>query len=196
MAISNSNSEKLTDEELAALYLADENEQALLALFGRYRALAKSRANRFCNTFCEAEDLEQEAMLGVYGAVLSYKSEKASFATFARICIDRRLISCVRARCGTGKIPEELMCEYNDELKTYSEDSNNPEELLARADEYALLSETLKKQLSSLEYSVITELLGGLSYQEIAKKLSVSAKSVDNAVQRIRKKLKKQNCGG
>ena len=196
MAISNSNSEKLTDEELAALYLADENEQALLALFGRYRALAKSRANRFCNTFCEAEDLEQEAMLGVYGAVLSYKSEKASFATFARICIDRRLISCVRARCGAGKIPEELICEYNDELKTYSEDSNNPEELLARADEYALLSETLKKQLSALEYSVITELLGGLSYQEIAKKLGVSAKSVDNAVQRIRKKLKNQNRGG
>lgn len=182
--------ENSTDEELVMLYRTDNNEQALLTVIKRYKPLAKQRAAFYCGNKNETDDFFQEALLGIYFAVLSFVPNRSAFSTFARLCIDRRLLSLLRSKYKSGKVPSELTVEYDDSVNTYGGE-NNPENLLADADGYNLLLDRLAEILSPFELAVLPHLLDGMSYRETANLLNVSVKSVDNAVQRIRRKIKK-----
>lgn len=186
----NSSAANLTDDELISLYKKDCNEQALLAIISRYSSLVRNRALHYCGSVSEAEDYIQEALIALFCAVEAYDGNSSAFATFARVCIDRRLLSVLRTKYAAGKIPSELTVEYDDEFDTdFTE--NDPQNMLAATEGYKALLTKLKAVLSPFEKSVLLQLLNGLSYSETAEKLSTTVKSVDNAVQRVRKKFKK-----
>ena len=180
------------DNELISLYLSDENREALSILLSKYKPLIVSRINYFGFKKDEAEDIMQECMLGLFTALSSYNPQKSSFNTFARVCIDRMLISILRSKNALKSIPDGAFVSLDENLPQ-GIDSNisSPETIFERMDSFHTLNSKVKKVLSGLEYNVLLNVFGGLSYSEIAKALGVSVKSVDNAVQRIRKKVNK-----
>lgn len=180
------------DNELISLYLSDENREALSILLSKYNPIIVSRINYFGFNKDESEDIMQECMLGIFTALPSYNPQKSSFNTFARVCIDRMLISILRSKNALKSIPEGAFVSLDESLPQ-GIDSNisSPETIFERMDSFHTLNSKVKKVLSGLEYNVLLNVFGGLSYSEIAKALGVSVKSVDNAVQRIRKKVNK-----
>lgn len=166
----------------------------------RYNRLVRVCARPFFLAGGDSEDLIQEGMLGLLSAIRSFQPEKAaSFRTFAEICIKSRLISAVRAAASGKHTPLNSYISF----ETPSFDGNadflslmaaglpqkNPEDLLIGREELQEHLDTAKGQLSGFEANVLSYYLEGLSYQEIAAQVKRSPKSVDNAVQRIRRKL-------
>jgi RNA polymerase sporulation-specific sigma factor len=136
----------------------------------------------------EIEDVVQESLFALYSAVKNYDSEKASFATFANVCIKRSVISHLRKSNAKKVIPAELISDVNEaDLPLFE----SPESLLIEKENFDTLQNNIKLELSDMEYNILQHFLTGKSYSDIAKILNVTEKSVDNALSRIRKKLKK-----
>ncbi len=189
----------LPDEVLCAT-AASGDRFAEEVLVMRYNRLVRICARPFFLAGGDSEDLIQEGMLGLLSAIRSFQPEKAaSFRTFAEICIKSRLISAVRAASSGKHTPLNSYISF----ETPSLDGNadflspmitglpqkNPEDMLIRREELQEHLDTAKGQLSGFEANVLGYFLEGLSYQEIAAQVKRSPKSVDNAVQRIRRKL-------
>ena len=180
----------MTDFELLMLYKADDNGEALMLLFSRYQPLIQNRIRHFNFFGNDLEDLCQECMIGLYSAIMSYEPSKASFSTFARLCIDRMLISELRRRNRANVIPDDALVRFDGEQEMFlAEAGVDPQIIFERLDSFENLKDKVKGMLSKMEYTVLFYAVSGMSYKEIADKLSVSLKSVDNAIQRIRKKL-------
>lgn len=165
------------------------NYDALLCLLVRYIPLVKSRCGFFLKNKAEFEDFYQEGMVGLFYAVRSFKEDATAFPAFAKVCIDRALISYLRSMQKKSTIPAENLLPLEEQW-AYVSDDHDPQEVLIAKEDVKKLNSKLKTKLSELEYSIISHYLNGESYQIISQRLSIPEKSVDNALQRIRRKLK------
>ncbi len=187
------------DEELLS-YIREQNEEANELMFKKYKPLIKNIAQkhyRYNNRGLELSDLIQEGMIALSYAIVSYKSDKdASFYTYAKTCIERRIISIMvgTTRLKNKYLNESLPIESDNEkvdlLNFISDDSFNPLTLILDYEKEQEVYELAKKILTTLEFQVFELKLSGFDYKEIADILEVDSKIVDNALQRIRKKLK------
>ena len=186
----------LSDEELQAL-AADREPGAEEALAERYVRLVRACARPFFLNGGDSEDLTQEGMLGLLYAIREFDVEKgASFKTYAETCIRSRIQSAIRSASRKKHAPLNDGLPLDDE--TLSDESQSPcaryyqrspeEQVLARETEKEFIT-AYSRLLSKLEQQVLGLYLQGLSYHEMASVLERDAKAVDNAVQRIRKKL-------
>ena len=180
------NNNKLTDDEVVSL-INGGNYELLSVIINRYLPyIIKTAKQNLPET--EVEDAVQEATFALYSAVKNYDSKKSSFYTFAITCIKRSVISQIRKSACKKNIPDGLVSSIEDvELA----DLNSPEKILIEKENYKAFTNNIKLELSSMEYRVLQLFLAGESYCEIAKLLNLTEKSVDNALARIRKKLKK-----
>jgi len=164
------------------------DESAFELLLDICMPMIRQETARFRPSAVDADDLLQEASLGLLSAAKAYRTDGgASFLTFARVCVRRRLLNALRS-VPEVEIPHESPMELSNgetEEQVFSPDRF----VLEKEEELALLSR-LKGVLSELEYRVLILHMSSYSYGEIAQTLQVPAKSIDNAIQRIRRKLK------
>lgn len=180
------------DEDLLRLVEAP-NRETVAVLLQKYTPLVKAQAALFKSSGIECEDLVQEGMIGLAAAIKSYNPSISSFPTFARLCINRAMIAAVRKISHKRVIPKDLFINsLHSEAEVDSKGSNedNPENLFFARNDYLNFKQEAKFKLSDMEYNVLCYHISGYSYKEISERLSLSAKSVDNAIQRIRCKLK------
>ena len=178
-------------DEGLVLAAAEGKTAAVDAILKKYIPLVGSRASVFTAGGLEFDDLFQEGMIGLYSAIRSYNAELGvPFAAFARLCIDRMLVAVLRSTSIKRRIPSDRITGLDDSgsAAQYAED---PESLVIARDDFNRFQQKVVSELSRLEYEVLTGFLSGLNYREIAARLGVTEKAVDNAMQRIRRKLKK-----
>lgn len=179
--------ENYTDNQLVEL-INNGEYRYLQLLINRYMPYIISTASRYNAGGLDTEDFIQEGILAIFSAVKSYDAEKASFKTFVCLCINRAMSSALMRVVGNAKhIPEGLISSI-DELELA--DMSDPESILIEKENYDQLERVIKEESSDFEYKVLCEFLGGKSYSDIADSLGVSEKSVDNALRRIRSKIK------
>ncbi len=179
-----------TDEELAAA-AKGQNEAALTALLSRYLPVVKARVSGYAGGELEPEDLAQEGMIGLLNAVARYDEKRgASFHTFALLCIDRAVISVVRASLAARQIPSSTRVPLADEALA-DETGDDPEAIVTNRDALEQLLRRLPRELSPLERRVFFLYLGGCDYDAIAARLQISTKAVDNALCRVRGKIRR-----
>ena len=179
-----------SDEDLLALCVEDPNAEEVL--ISRYTRMVRSCARTLFLTGGDHEDLVQEGMIGLLHAVRSFHPDSGTpFAAYAVVCIRHKLISAVRAAAAEKHAP------LNDSvpIQSFSFDDTvhgsikaDPESILIGREGFNEFMHALRKCLSRFEDQVLSLYLDGMSYRHIAQKLNSTEKSVDNAVQRIRKK--------
>lgn len=191
-----------TDEELTEI-AKNGDKEALEYLLKKYKELVDMKVGKFFIIGAEREDIVQEGMIGLYKAVKSYNHEKeSSFKSFANMCIERQLITAIK----TSNRQKHIPLNSSISLNANAYDDNNNEELLDKLDmqvledpldtitkkEYYKTIETkIDEHLSDFEKKVLRRYARGESYVSIAERLAAPVKSVDNAIQRIRKKANK-----
>lgn len=180
-----------TDAELVQLF-SEGDELAFTLLTKRYFGLIRSIASNYRVSGLDADDLAQEGLLGFLGAAKTFKSDGgASFKTYASICVDRRICYLLRR---SDTLKSKAMNDYvsvDDERFVDIQGGADPQDLYIGKEFIDLLRREIKACLSAKEYDVFMLYLAGERYDAIALQLAMSRKSVDNAMQRIRKKLKK-----
>ncbi|MEQ2455121.1 sigma-70 family RNA polymerase sigma factor [Flavonifractor hominis] len=191
--------QQLMDEQLChAVALGDRTAEEVLVL--RYNRTVRMCARPYFLAGGDSEDLIQEGMVGLLAAIREYDPSKAaSFRTYAEVCIKNRLISAIKAAARDKHTPLNNSVSFETPLFSGSGDSypystpgqqtEDPEEILLSREAFRERMDALKGQLSGFEANVLRLYLNGLSYSEIAAEVNKSPKSVDNAVQRIRRKL-------
>lgn len=182
-----------SDEQLWKL-ATDGDISAEEQLIERYSKLVRVCARPFFLAGGDSEDLIQEGMIGLLSAIRQYDPERdASFKTYADHCIRNRLLTAIKTASRYKHIPLNEYVSFEspqfDEAQNYTSYLRDPEELLITRERVNEITSDSRGFLSKFELSVLDLYLKGLSYGEIALSLSKSTKSVDNAVQRIRKKL-------
>lgn len=195
---------QLGDEALCAL-AASGSREAEEVLVTRYNRMVRTCARPFFLIGGDSEDLTQEGMVGLIKAVREYDPTKdASFRTFAEICIRNRLYSVLRAAARDKHLPLNQSVPLDTpflDSTPYTTGSNplaqcNPEEFLIDREHTANILSGVRKQLSDFEAKILGYYLDGLSCREIAETVGKPPKSVDNAVQRIRRKVARQLLSG
>ena len=198
------NYEQKKDEELV-LMAQNGDEAAQEYLLDKYKSLVRAKSRAYFLIGADSEDLIQEGMIGLYKAVRDYNEEKnASFRSFAELCINRQMITAIKAATRQKHQPlnsyvslnkpvyeEESEQTYMDFLQSSSSALLNPEALLIGQENKSFLENQMVKNLSSFETRVLVLYLQGRSYFEIAHVLDKPEKSIDNALQRVKKKLEK-----
>ncbi|ADZ22193.1 RNA polymerase sporulation-specific sigma factor [Clostridium acetobutylicum] len=193
--------DKLDEEIVMMAKLGDEKSQEYL--INKYSNFVKVKAKSYFLIGADKEDICQEGMIGLYKAIRDFKPSKlASFKAFAEICITRQIITAIKTATRQKHIPLNTYVSLNKPI--YDEDSDrtlfdvvssvevsDPEELIISKEEVAKIRKNMLKVLSSLEIEVLESYLEGKSYQEIAKDLDRCSKSIDNALQRVKRKLEK-----
>lgn len=191
--------ENFSDEKLAEMANAGD-QSAESALIERYMETARAKARLYYMLGADSEDVIQEGMVGLFQAIRHYSPERgASFRTFADLCINRRILTAVKGASRLKNSPLNNSVSFDFPLDTDSErtigdlltagDSSDPELLLINGDIKRLIVNDEKGLFSALERSVIRGLAEGRDYRHIAEELGRTPKSIDNAIQRIRKKL-------
>lgn len=191
----------LSDEELCA-HSANGTTEAEEELVRRYGRLVRMCARPLFLVGGDSEDLIQEGMLGLLSAIRSYNPDKeAAFPTYAEICIRSKLATAIQAAQRDKHIPlnhsisfETPLFEGTSEFLFSSEES--PEDVVIGREELQERIDALKGQLSGFEAEILSYYLGGLICAEIAERVGRSYKSVDNAIQRIRRKIAQQTSSG
>lgn len=193
---------QMTDEKLIENIKADDNK-ALNCLIERYHELVNIKANKFFMIGSEKEDMVQEGLIGLYKAVKSFDAEKEnSFKTFANMCIERQLITAVKNSNRQKHIPLNSSVSLNAAAYEDNEDTDkfevinikvldDPSEIIVEREYFKSMEKQIKDTLSAFELQVLSEYEKGKSYAAIAEKLQAKVKSVDTAIQRIRKKANK-----
>ena len=201
-SINESEYTQMTDEKLIE-NIKQEDQKALDCLIERYNDVVSMKANRFFMVGAEKEDMIQEGMIGLYKAVKSFNTEKQnSFKTFANMCIERQLITAVKNSNRQKHIPLNSSISLNAAAYDDNEDMdkmeifdvkalNDPSDIIADKEYFVNMENKIKETLSDFELQVLYEYEKGKSYAAIAEKLNAKIKSVDTAIQRIRKKANK-----
>lgn len=190
----------LSDNELLELINKEKNNDAMETLIKRFGPLVTRQSRSLYIIGADEEDLIQEGMIGLVKAVNDYKADKgASFKTFAFMCVRRQMLTAINNSNNRKNIPlNHYISIYGDGNGDYVSpldemDSGvitNPEDImLARLQESDMIK-VIESKLSKFEHQVLDEYLTGASYEEIGERLGKTAKSIDNAVQRIRAKLR------
>lgn len=184
------NFQTLSDESLQKLAAAGDRgaEEALIL---RYSRVVRACARPLFLAGGDSEDLIQEGFLGLLDAIREFRDDRdAAFSTFAQVCVRNRLRSAVRSAARTKHLPLNSSLSWErDEVEPSMASPPSPEEMVIAQEERAEDRKRLGEGLSPLEREVLGHYLAGASYDEIAQLTQRSAKSVDNAVQRIRRKL-------
>lgn len=192
----------MTDEKLISLIKSD-NKDALDYLLNKYKELVYMKVSKYFIIGAERDDIFQEGMIGLYKAIQSFKEDKHnSFKTFANMCIERQLITAIKTSNRQKHMPLNSYLSLNtatndeDDDKTLLDVLNNhtvedPLETITKKEYYKAVEDTIDKSLSDFEKQVLIKFIKGDSYVKIAEELSSPVKSVDNAIQRIRKKAMK-----
>lgn len=164
---------------------------ALIQILNRYSAIVAKKSASFNSLIgLDKDDLYQEGMIGLLSAVYSYdKNRGSSFTTYADLVISRKMYSALRSAGNQKNIPLHSYVTL-DEVDKNSSDLSNPEVLFFDNEDIDFIIDFIHKNLSKTESKVLRLSLYGLSYSEIAEILDISIKSVDNALQRIRKKYR------
>lgn len=176
----------LSDNDLISL-INDGDYAYLGVIIERYTPVIEGIISKFADRGIDRDDLFQEATLALFSAVKGFDADKASFTTFANICINRAINDIVRATNAKRRVPEKMLTPLDDVVLT---DDSNPEAILIEKENYHRLAANIKLDLSQLEYNVLCAFLTDKSYSDIASELNITTKSVDNTLRRIRKKLK------
>lgn len=190
----------LSDEELVELS-AGGDRRATEFILSKYKNLVRSRAKAYFLAGADHDDIVQEGMIGLFKAVRDFDvTKQASFRGFAEVCIKRQIITAVKASTRQKHMPLNSYVSLSEPV--YDDDSErslmdmiaerdavDPEEMFLRREKAELISAEIKDKLSSLEKTVLSLYMGGMNYQEIAVELGRTPKSIDNALQRIKRKL-------
>lgn len=189
----------LSDEELIAALRGGE-KRLMDYILNKYKPLVLRKANAMYLIGGDTEDLIQEGMIGLFKAIRDYREEKeTSFFHFAELCINRQLYSAVEASNRKKHAPLNSYVSFysrsGEEGKPLAEtlptdDADNPEQLVIDQENVRLFLERARDSLSPMERVVLDESLAGLNYLQIAKKLGKSPKSIDNALSRIKAKIR------
>ena len=185
------NFDKASDERELLDAVCRADDVAFAVLLERCMPMIRQETARFRHHLADQDDLAQEAALGLLAAAKAYRVDGgASFVTFARVCVRRRLINVMHAMPHEDDSGLDLD-SLDDAVLMSCTTVTDPDTLLVNKEaEYALL-EHLKQLLSDIEYRVLVLHLASYSYREMAESLNIPQKAVDNALQRIRRKLKK-----
>ena len=195
----------MTDEEILKL-IKTKDDEALDYLICKYKDIVNSKVNKYFIIGAEKEDIMQEGLIGLYKAIKDYNSEKQnSFKSFANLCIERQLITAIKSSIRQKHIPLNSYLSLN--MNAYeNEDGNSETQVMEVLDtnvvedpletltkkEYMLnVENVIDTHLSDFEKKVLNRYIQGDSYVAIAERLDAPVKSVDNAIQRIRKKTAK-----
>jgi RNA polymerase sporulation-specific sigma factor len=192
----------LTDEEIIRDAKAGD-DKALEFLINKYKSFVRAKARTYFLIGADREDIIQEGMIGLYKAIRDFRGDKlSSFRAFAELCITRQIITAIKTATRQKHIPLNSYISLNkpifDEdsdrtlMDVISEESiSDPEEMMINREEFAGIEVKMGEILSSLEWEVLSKYLQGRSYQEIATELNRHVKSIDNALQRVKRKLEK-----
>lgn len=194
--------ENTTDECIAVLACQGDTE-ATEFLINKYKNFVRSKARSYFLIGADREDIIQEGMIGLYKAIRDFKGDKlTSFKSFAELCVTRQIITAIKTATRQKHIPLNSYVSLNKPI--FDEDSDrtlldilsgikitDPEELMINQEEYFDIEKKMGEILSSLERKVLMLYLEGKSYQEIAEELRRHVKSIDNALQRVKRKLER-----
>ncbi|MEQ8200933.1 MAG: RNA polymerase sporulation sigma factor SigH [Syntrophomonadaceae bacterium] len=193
---------EMQDEE--TVELAQQGEQfAIEFLIDKYKNFVRAKARSYFLIGADREDIIQEGMIGLFKAIRDYRVDKlTSFRAFAELCITRQIITAIKTATRQKHIPLNSYVSLNKPI--YDEESDrtlmdiitttgitNPEEIIISREEYIFIEKKMGEILSSLEWKVLMSYLEGKSYQEISVDLKRHVKSIDNALQRVKRKLEK-----
>ena len=194
--------ESLTDEALVEqVHLG--NSDALDFLISKYRLFVKAKARSYFLIGADKEDIVQEGMIGLYKAIRDFKEDKlASFRAFAELCITRQIITAIKTATRQKHIPLNSYISldkpiYDEESERTLMDviisplSEDPEHVMIHSEDYRHLEQKMSEVLSELEQQVLVRYLEGQSYNEISEELNRHVKSIDNALQRVKRKLER-----
>ena len=197
------NYSNIKDEDLIRKIKSGDNN-ALDYLLKKYQEVVNMKVSRYFIIGAEKEDIIQEGLIGLYKAIKSFDPEKQnSFKSFANLCIERQLITAIKSSNRQKHMPLNSYLslnmsaydDYDDDTSIYDIfDANiieDPLDTITKKEYYKSVENIIKKSLSTFEKNVLNELVNGSSYTAIAQKLDSPVKSVDNAIQRIRKKTMK-----
>lgn len=192
----------MSDEDIVELaQLGDQS--AVEFLVDKYKNFVRAKARSYFLIGADKEDIVQEGMIGLFKAIRDYKTDKlTSFRAFAELCITRQIITAIKTATRQKHIPLNSYVSLNKPI--YDEESDrtlldilsttkitNPEEIIISREEFVFIEKKMGEILSSLEWKVLMAYLEGKSYQEIAVELKRHVKSIDNALQRVKRKLEK-----
>ncbi len=194
--------EEYNEEKVVALASAGDL-QAQEFLIKKYKNFVRAKARSYFLIGADREDIIQEGMIGLFKSIRDYRPDKiASFKAFAELCITRQMITAIKTATRQKHIPLNSYISLNKPM--FDEDSDqtlldvmagrtisNPEDLVISREEYDSIEAKIGEVLSELELQVLTCYLDGKSYQEIAENLDRHVKSIDNALQRVKRKLEK-----
>lgn len=192
----------MTDEQIVKL-AQEADGMALEYLLNKYKNFVRSKARSYFLIGADHEDIVQEGMIGLYKAIRDFKEDKlSSFRAFAELCITRQIITAIKTATRQKHIPLNSYVSLNKPI--YEEESDrtlldvitegwvtNPEDLLISKEDLSSIEGQIGEMLSGLEKQVLFYYLDGKSYQEISEDLGRHVKSIDNALQRVKRKLQK-----
>lgn len=190
------------DNELVVL-ARNGNEEALEVILNRYKEIINMKVSRYFIIGAEREDIYQEGLIGLYKAVKNYELDKQnSFKSFANLCIERQLITAIKTSNRQKHIPLNSSLSLNTTAYDNDEDTSlmemfnsktaeDPLDTVTKKEYYRLIGSKIDENLSDFEKKVLSRFAQGDSYVKIAEKLDAPVKSIDNAIQRIRKKANK-----
>ena len=198
----NSKFQNKTDEEIV-IEAKNNNSLAQEFIISKYENFVKAKAKSYFLIGADKEDIYQEGMIGLYKAIRDFNPDKlTSFRAFAEICVTRQIITAIKTATRQKHIPLNTYVSLNKPI--FEEESErtlldvlaslkitDPEELVISEEQMEYIQSEIKNVLSDLEQEVLKSYLDGKSYQEIACDLDRHAKSIDNALQRVKRKLEK-----
>lgn len=194
--------ENNNDEEIL-LEIKNGNDKALEFLISKYRNLVNSKVTKYYIIGAEKEDIVQEGLIGLFKAIKDYDNTKQnSFKSFASLCIERQIITAIKTSNRQKHLPLNSSLSLNNTISDNDNESSfleiinaqnveDPLETITKKEYYTNIKEKLNENLSDFEKKVLYSYIEGNSYISIAEKLDMPVKSIDNAIQRIRKKLPK-----
>ncbi|MFC4183913.1 RNA polymerase sporulation sigma factor SigH [Saccharococcus thermophilus] len=196
------NYKNMEDEQLVELVHQGDGD-ALDFLIHKYQNFVRAKARSYFLVGADREDIIQEGMIGLYKAVRDFKGDKlSSFKAFAELCITRQMITAIKTATRQKHIPLNSYVSLDKPI--YDEESDrtlmdvisgtkatDPEELIVNREEVDDIEVKMAELLSDLERKVLALYLDGRSYQEISEELNRHVKSIDNALQRVKRKLEK-----
>ena len=192
----------MADEDIVEMASQGDNDAAEF-LINKYKNFVRAKARSYFLIGADKEDIIQEGTIGLYKAIRDFRPDKlSSFRAFAELCITRQIITAIKTATRQKHIPLNSYVSLNKPI--YDEDSDrtlldvisgtrvtDPEELIISREEFKDIEAKMGEILSSLEWKVLTYYLEGKSYQEIAGDLNRHVKSIDNALQRVKRKLER-----
>ncbi len=196
-------SQNLTVDEVIIRDAKAGDDQALEFLINKYKSFVRAKARTYFLVGADREDIIQEGMIGLYKAIRDFRGDKlSSFRAFAELCITRQIITAIKTATRQKHIPlnsyislnKPIFDEESDRtlIDIISEDRiSDPEAMMISREEFAGIEVKMGEILSSLEWEVLSDYLQGRTYQEIAVDLGRHVKSIDNALQRVKRKLEK-----